>query len=163
MVREHADSALPGVSVLVDDRRGPAELDDLAEAAASIVLSAPDVPVDLALAGGGRSPADGGVTAHLDLLAEAAAHPDADFAAACARLRSGRGRAVVLLPAAADPADVAAAADALAARRALSLIGLVGPSVSTAAPTLPSGVRVLHADTPEDFAAGWNQSRWWVR
>ncbi|SPT52144.1 DUF58 domain-containing protein [Actinomadura madurae] len=164
MVREHADSARPGVSVLVDDRRGPAELDDLAEAAASIVLAAPDVPVDLALAGGGRSPADAGVTAHLDLLAEAAARPDADFPAACARLRSGpRGRAVVLLPAAAAPADVAAAAEALSARRVLSLVGLVGPAAGAAAPVLPSGVRLLHADTPEDFAAGWNQSRWWTR
>lgn len=164
MVREHADSARPGISVLVDDRRGPAELDDLAEAAASIVLSDPGVPIELALAGGGRSSADAGATAHLDLLAEAAARPDADFTAACARLRSGpRGRAVVLLPAAAAPGDVAAALDALAARRVLSLVGLVGPASGAETPTPPSCVRLLHADTPADFAAGWSQSRWWAR
>ncbi|MFB4319808.1 DUF58 domain-containing protein [Actinomadura sp. 21ATH] len=164
MVREHADSARPGVTVLVDDRLGPAELDDLAEAAASIVLSGPDLPVDLRLAGGGHSPAAAGPTAHLDLLAEAVARPDADFPAACARLRSGpAGRAIVLLPAATDPQDVALALEALAARRVLSLAALIGTGSGAEPPPPPPGVRLLRAETPEDFAAGWNQSRWWTR
>ncbi|GAA2399688.1 hypothetical protein GCM10010191_03490 [Actinomadura vinacea] len=164
MVREHADSPQPGVTVLVDDRRGPAELDDLAEVAASIVLSGPDLPIDLRLAGGKYSPAAAGVSAHLDLLAEAAARPDADFPTACARLRSApTGRAVVLLPAGAAPEDTAAALDALAVRRGLSLVALIGPASGAEPPAPPPGVRLLEAQTPEAFATGWNQSRWWTR
>lgn len=164
MVREHADSSRPGVTVLVDDRRGPRELDDLAEAAASIVLSSPDLPVDLRLAGGGHSPASAGATAHLDVLAEAEARPDADFGAACARLRAASaGRVVALLPSAAAPEDVAAAARVLAARRVLSLVALIGPDAGTAPPAPPSGVRLLLAETPAAFAANWNQSRWWTK
>lgn len=164
MVREHADSTRPGVTVLVDDRRGPAELDALAEAAASIVLSSPEHPTDLHLAGGGRSPASAGTTAHLDLLAEATARPDADFPAACARLRSGpAGRAVILLSADAPHEDIAAALDALAAQRVRSLLALIGPTPGTDPPAPPPGVRLLHADTPADFAANWNEGRWWAR
>ncbi|QKW33519.1 DUF58 domain-containing protein [Actinomadura sp. NAK00032] len=163
MVRENADSARPGVTVLVDDRHGRAELDALAEAAASIVVSGPDLPVELRLAGGGYSPPSAGVTAHLDLLAEATSRPDADFTAACARLRAGSGRAVVLLSARATPADIAAAMDALATRRVLSLVALVGPASGAQPPAAPPGVRLLQADTAEAFAAGWNRSRWWTR
>ena len=164
MVREHADSPRPGVTVLVDDRHGPAELDDLAEAAASIVLSGPDLPVELRLAGGGYSPGSAGATAHLDLLAEATARPGADFPAACLRLRSGRtGRAIVLLPARTAPEDTAAALDALAARRVPSLVALIGAASEAEPPVPPPGVRLLRADTPADFAERWNQSRWWAR
>jgi uncharacterized protein (DUF58 family) len=164
MVREHADSTRPGVTVLLDDRHGPAELDDLAEAAASIVLSGPDLPVELRLTGGGYSPAAAGATAHLDLLAEATARPGADFPAACARLRSGpAGRAIVLLPAGTAPDDTAMALDALAARRVRSLVALIGAASGAEPPVPPPGVRLLRADTPADFAAGWNQSRWWTR
>jgi uncharacterized protein (DUF58 family) len=163
MVREHADSARPGVTVLVDDRHGRAALDGLAEAAASIVMAAPDLPVELRLAGGGYSPASAGVTAHLDLLATVTSRPDADFSAACARLRAGAGRAVVLLSAGTAPADTAAAMDALATRRVLSLVALVGPASGARPPAPPPGVRLLEAATPEAFATGWNQSRWWTR
>ncbi|XRQ08767.1 DUF58 domain-containing protein [Actinomadura welshii] len=164
MVREHADTARPGVTVLADDRRGPAELDELAEAAASIVLSAPDVPTELRLAGGGYSPASAGATAHLDLLAEATANPDADFPAACARLRAGpAGRAVVLLPAGTASADVAAALDAVAARRVRCLVALIGAASAAELPVPPSGVRLLHAGNAADFAVRWNESRWWIR
>ncbi|TDC49076.1 DUF58 domain-containing protein [Actinomadura sp. KC345] len=164
MVREHADSTRSGVTVLVDDRRGPAELDDLAEVAASIVLSGPDLPVELRLVGGGRTPAAAGATAHLDLLAEATARPGADFAAACARLRSGpAGRAIVLLPAGTAAEDTAAALGALAARRVPSLVALIGAPSEAEPPAPPPGVRLLRADTPADFAAAWDRGRWWTR
>jgi uncharacterized protein (DUF58 family) len=164
MVREHADSTRPGVTVLVDDRHGPAELDDLAEVAASIVLSDPDLPVELRLTGGGCSPAAGGVTAHLDLLAEAVASPGADFLAACARVRHAPGgRVIVLLPAVAAPEDIATALAALAARRELSLVALIGPASGEEPPAPPPGVRLLRAHTPAAFATGWNQGRWWTR
>ncbi|MBE1532860.1 DUF58 domain-containing protein [Actinomadura algeriensis] len=171
MVREHADSARPGLTVLVDDRYGPDELDALAEAAASIVMSGRDVPVELRLAGGARSPATAGRTAHLDVLAEANARPGADFPAACARLRSApSGRAIVLLPTSAPGADAAAAMRALGARRTVSLVGLIGPdgdaaadAAADAATAPPAGVRLLRARGPAEFAARWNESRWWAR
>ncbi|KAB2388862.1 DUF58 domain-containing protein [Actinomadura montaniterrae] len=164
MVREHAVSPRPGVTVLVDDRHGQAELDDLAEAAASIVLSARGLPVELRLASGGYSPSSAGVTAHLDLLAEAAARPGADFQAACALLRSApTGRVVVLLSARATPADTAAALDALAARRVLSLVALIGHFRETDhPPASTAGGRILQAHTPAAFATGWNQTCWWT-
>ncbi|WP_433462076.1 DUF58 domain-containing protein [Spirillospora sp. CA-128828] len=167
MVREHADTARPGLTVLVDDRYGPGELDALAEVAASIVRSGPDVPVDLRLAGGGYAPAGAAGTAQLDLLAEAVPRPDADFAAACRRLRSApSGRAVVLMSTAATPQDTAAALEALAARRTVSLLGLVGSDgpgdgAEPAAP--PAGVRILRAPDAGSFAARWNETRWWTR
>lgn len=164
MVREHADSALPGITVLVDDRYGPAELDDLAEVAASVVLSGPDFPVELLLAGGGRSPGTAGAAAHLDLLAEATARPGADFAAACGRLRSvPTGRVVVLLPARAAPEDTAAALETLAAQRVLPLVALIGADSGAEPPTPPPAVRLLRAPDPAAFATRWNESRWWTR
>lgn len=165
MVREHMDSASPGMTVLVDDRYGPAELDALAEAAASIVASAPDVPVELRLAGGARSPATAGTTAHLDVLAEARARPGADFPAACAGLRSApSGPAVVLLSTRAAAEDVAAAMRVLAARRTLSLVGLIGPGgPGDGMPAPYAGARLLRAPDAAGFAAQWNESRWWAR
>ncbi|MDL4772981.1 MULTISPECIES: DUF58 domain-containing protein [Thermomonosporaceae] len=165
MVREHMDSASPGMTVLVDDRYGPDELDALAEAAASIVASAPGVPVELRLAGGVRSPASAGATAHLDVLAEAGARPGSDFPAACAGLRSApSGPAVVLLSTKAAGDDVAAAMRVLAARRTLSLVGLIGPGgTGDEMPEPQARGRLLRAPDAAGFAAQWNESRWWAR
>ncbi|MGP4027383.1 DUF58 domain-containing protein [Actinomadura sp. 3N407] len=165
MVREHADTARPGLTVLVDDRYGPDELDALAEVAASIARSGTDVPVELRLAGGLRSTATASTTAHLDLLAEAEARPDADLPAACAALSSApSGRAVVLLPGRATNGDTATAMRALATCRAISLVGLIGPRDDTVGiPTPPAGVRLLHAPDAAAFSARWNESRWWTR
>jgi hypothetical protein len=127
------------------------------------VLSGPDVPVELRLVGGGFSPAAAGVTAQLDLLAEATARPGADFPAACGRLRRApTGRVVVLLPTRAAPRDTAAAVEALGARSFLSLVALIGPDSGVEAPVPPRGVRLLRAPGPAAFATRWNQSRWWV-
>ncbi|NDU74193.1 DUF58 domain-containing protein [Actinomadura sp. DSM 109109] len=164
MVREHAESAGTGMTVLVDDRYGPDELDALVEVAASIVRCGPDVPVELRLAGGVRSAASAGVTAHLDVLAEAVARPGADFAAACAGLRSAPSRrAIVLLPARAAQEDAAAALRALAARHTVSLVGVVGPGDAGGGLAPPPGVRLLRAADPAGFAERWNESRWWAR
>ncbi|MEU8302848.1 DUF58 domain-containing protein [Actinomadura sp. NPDC048955] len=165
MVREHADSAGTGMTVLVDDRYGPDELDVLVEAAASIVRSGPDVPVELRTAGGARSAAAAGVTAHLDVLAEAAARPGADFPAACAGLRSApTGRAIVLLSTTAADEDVAAAMRPLAARHTVSLVGLIGPGDDGGGGLAPpAGVRLLRAADAAGFAERWSESRWWAR
>ncbi|MGW2310445.1 DUF58 domain-containing protein [Actinomadura luteofluorescens] len=165
MVREHADSAGTGMTVLVDDRYGPDELDVLVEAAASIVRSGPDVPVEVRTAGGARSAAAVGVTAHLDMLAEAAARPGADFPAACAGLRSApTGRAIVLLSTTAADEDVAAAMRPLAARHTVSLVGLIGPGDDGGGGLAPpAGVRLLRAADAAGFAQRWNESRWWAR
>lgn len=164
MVREHADAVGTGMTVLVDDRYGPDELDDLVEVAASILRSDPDVPVRLRLAGGVRSPAATGRTAHLDMLAEAVARPAADFPAVCEELRSApAGRAIVLLSTKAVEEDVAAAMRSLATRHAVSLVGLIGPDDGGGGPEPPAGVRLLRAADPAGFAARWNESRWWAR
>ncbi|MBE1532098.1 DUF58 domain-containing protein [Actinomadura algeriensis] len=154
MVREHADSPRPELTVLVDDRHGPAELDALAEVAASIVRTA---PAELRLAGGGR--ATGGTVAHLDLLAEAAPRPGADFAGACAALRGGPpGRAIVLLSGRAA-ADAGIALAALAGRRAVSLVAVIGDGPLTAPPS--AQVKVLQAADPAEFAERWNRFPRW--
>ncbi|KAB2385922.1 DUF58 domain-containing protein [Actinomadura montaniterrae] len=163
MVREDADAARPGLTVLIDDRHGPRELDALVEAAASIVMSGRDLPVEVRLASGARSPAVAGTTAHLDMLAQAGARPDADFPAACAGLRSlASGRAVVLLSTKAA-VDAASVMKVLAGGRALSLVGMIGPGDDGDVPAPATGVRLLHAADPAGFATRWNESRWWVR
>ncbi|WUH98881.1 DUF58 domain-containing protein [Spirillospora sp. NBC_00431] len=163
MVRESAGSTRPGLTVLLDDRHGPAELDLLGEVAASIVRSDPGEPVELRLAGGGRVPATAPVTACLDLLAEAEARPGADFGAACRALRTGPpGRAVILLPGRSMP-DAATALAALAGRPEICLVGVVGASNVPAPPVPPGAARLLHAPDPVAFAERWNESGWWRR
>src|SRR5205814_6432605 len=95
MVREHVDTALPRLVVLLDDRAGvqtPDSFEAACEAAASVVVAAhrEDLPLALHLVSGVAVGGDGrrhtGSRAYLDALAEAELH-GADLTHATARLR----------------------------------------------------------------------------
>jgi uncharacterized protein (DUF58 family) len=96
MVREHVDTSLPRLVVLLDDRLGAhpdagrdgdsASFEAACEAAASVVMAAfsADLPIALSLVSGATA---GGraAGAFLDLLAEATLHSDADIVAGVER------------------------------------------------------------------------------
>jgi len=96
MVREHVDTSLPRLVVLLDDRlraypdagddRDSAGFEAACEAAASIVTAAftADLPIALCLVSGATVGGRGAVP-FLDLLAEATLRSDADVAAATER------------------------------------------------------------------------------
>jgi uncharacterized protein (DUF58 family) len=104
MVREHVDTSLPRLVVLLDDRSAaypgaPEAFESACEAAASVVVAAAraDLPLALVLVSGGQPIGGDGrrhpaIRAYLDALAEAELHEGdaAALAEAAARLRQRR-------------------------------------------------------------------------
>lgn len=147
MVREHLDTSLPRLVVLLDDRRGAypdadrahhsEHFESACEAAASIVMAAfrEELPVTLRLARGGHA-AGKDTRAYLDLLAEAtlgdptggpAGAPAGDPAGAPASAPAGGpAGAPASAPAGADPLD-ATVAQLRTRRDGDTLVYLTGP------------------------------------
>lgn len=183
MVREHLDTSLPRLVVLLDDRAaswadtgptGSAAFEHACEAAASIVAAATreDLPITLHLvsgpaAGGGRI--RGASRDLLDLLAEAelhhtpaAADPDAAdgrLVTAANRLRQHRpGDTLIYLTGTAGLDDLALVSGLKGPFPSVA-VGVLGPR--TADEPQPAGVLLLRADDGVDFAAVWDGvARW---
>jgi uncharacterized protein (DUF58 family) len=178
MVREHLDTSLPRLVLLLDDRAtswpdragaDSAGFEAACEAAASVVAAATreDLPITIQLvsgaaAGGGRI--RGAARGMLDLLAEATLtpadpQPDAPLVTATNRLRQHRpGDTLIYLTGTGGFAD-------------LSLVsGLRGPFPSVAVAVLGArradepdavGVLMLRAEDGPEFAAIWDGvARW---
>ncbi|GIH10220.1 hypothetical protein Rhe02_82870 [Rhizocola hellebori] len=175
MVREHVDTSLPRIVVLLDDRLGswPAftamtceEFESACEAAASIVTAAvrEDLPITLQLVSGnaaGSGRVRGSARALLDLLAEAdlAQRDEQALVTATNRLRQFRpGDTLIYLTGTGGHGDLAL------------VTGLRGPFPSVAVgmlgPRLPLepesvGVLMLRAEDGAEFAAVWDGvARW---
>jgi uncharacterized protein (DUF58 family) len=168
MVREHLDTSLPRIVVLLDDRADshpdPETFESACEAAASVVAAAvrEDLAITLHLASG-RAAGSGGRAStgsrdFLDLLAEATLHSGLGLETATTRLRQQRvGDTLVYLTGPGGRAD----------------LGLVGalrgayPSVvaavfGAAEPTpAGGGLVVLDVEDGADFAAAWDGVRTW--
>ncbi|GAA1368351.1 DUF58 domain-containing protein [Catellatospora chokoriensis] len=175
MVREHLDTSLPQLVVLLDDRAGSwadrdttgsASFESACEAAASIVSAATreDLPVTLHLvtgpaAGGGRI--RGAARALLDLLAEAEPAPGGDelLVTATSRLRQHRpGDTLIYLTGTAGLADLALVSGLKGPFPSVA-VGVLGPRLATE--PQPAGVLLLRAEDGEDFAAVWDGvARW---
>lgn len=175
MVREHLDTSLPQLVVLLDDRAGSwadrdaagsASFESACEAAASIVAAATreDLPVTLHLvsgpaAGGGRI--RGAARGLLDLLAEAEPAPGGDelLVTATSRLRQHRpGDTLIYLTGTAGLADLALVSGLKGPFPSVA-VGVLGPRL--AAEPRPAGVLLLRAEDGEDFAAVWDGvTRW---
>ncbi|GIF96511.1 DUF58 domain-containing protein [Catellatospora citrea] len=175
MVREHLDTSLPQLVVLLDDRAGSwadrdttgsASFESACEAAASIVAAATreDLPVTLHLvtgpaAGGGRI--RGAARALLDLLAEAEPAPGGDelLVTATSRLRQHRpGDTLIYLTGTAGLADLALVSGLKGPFPSVA-VGVLGPRLATE--PQPAGVLLLRAEDGEDFAAVWDGvARW---
>jgi uncharacterized protein (DUF58 family) len=117
MVREHVDTSLPRLVVLLDNRSAAHEGDSFeaaCEAAASVVVAAhrEELPLALQLTSGEHVGGDGrrptSSRAYLDLLAEAELHADAGLHDAATRLRHDRaGDTLVYLTGPARAEDLA--------------------------------------------------------
>ena len=180
MVREHVDTSLPRLVVLLDDRAAAypplapdgvvADFESACEAAASIVLAAlrADLAVSLHLVTGQAVAASSGRQAdarpYLDLLAEVtpttrAVGPDA-LAAATARLRHQRGGDCLIYLTGPGKPDDLAEVGALRGAYPVLVAGTLGATepagtADSGAPVL-AGVVVLPAVDGAAFAAAWD-------
>ncbi|MEV4514335.1 DUF58 domain-containing protein [Dactylosporangium sp. NPDC049525] len=166
MVREHLDTSLPRLVVLLDDRRraypdadraGLSEhFESACEAAASIVMAAfrEELPVTLRLAGGAHA---GGkdTRGYLDLLAEATLGAEDQLDATVAQLRTRRvGDTLVYLTGPGGVADLGRVGTLRAAYPSL-VAGAFG-TTDGEVPTALDGLQVLSAADGADFAAAWD-------
>jgi uncharacterized protein (DUF58 family) len=179
MVREHLDTALPRLVVLLDDRvsaypgAAPGQECDAfeaaCEAAASVVLVAAreDLPLALvpvsdptaAVGGDGRRQA--GSRAFLDALAEASLHEDPGDALprAVARLRQRRiGDTLVYLTGPGRPADLGEIG-ALRGGYPSTVVGAMGATAPV--PSTVEGLLILAGADAADFATAWDSVRTW--
>ncbi|GAA4206617.1 DUF58 domain-containing protein [Actinocatenispora rupis] len=175
MVREHVDTSLPRIVVLVDDRASAhtaASFEETAEAAASVLLAAlrAELTAELHLASGrsvaGGSGGDGPGRArpYLDLLAELTTSADASLPRAVRTLRQRhRGDTLVLL----TGADAVADLDSVGLLRDVYptvVVGVLGGTGTGAdgpsGRSLP-GVITLTARTAEEFAGRWDGVSTW--
>jgi uncharacterized protein (DUF58 family) len=159
MVREHIDTALPRLAVLVDDRAesydgDPAAIEEVADAAASVVAVAGRDRLPFALVAASRAAAATTVDAGLDLLARLRPTPQVDLAASLRGLqREYAGDTLVVLAGpAADLGPVLVAHDSYAAL----VVGLLGAHPRV--PRLPDRAVWIAAATAAEFADRWNRA-----
>jgi uncharacterized protein (DUF58 family) len=175
MVREHVDTSLPRLVVLLDDRSAahpapagggsPDSFEAACEAAASVVVAAhrADLPLALVLVSGEVVGGDGrrgaGTGRFLDLLAEAVPVPGGELAAATARLRQRRlGDTLVYLT---GPGRVEDLGEIGALRGAYPTIVVGALGGRDPIPSTVEGLLVLAAADGAGFAADWDGVRAW--
>lgn len=168
MVREHLDTSLPRIVVLLDDRAAshpdPETFESACEAAASIIAAAvrEDLAITLHLvggraAGGGRRVTTGSRD-FLDLLAEATLHRESDLDTATKRLRQQKaGDTLVYLTGPAGRGDLGLVG-ALRGPYPSVVVGVFAAPDQTAA---GAGLVVLDAADGAEFAAEWDGVRVW--
>jgi uncharacterized protein (DUF58 family) len=177
MVREHVDTSLPRVVLLLDDRerahttllptvdgRGPGEstFEAVCEAAASVLVAAfrEDIHVRIQFVSG-MAGAEGHVEIGplLDLLAEANLTRDGSLRTAVEVLRVRRvGDTLLYLTGPPNEEDLGALAGLRGAYPSI-IAAVFGPVESGLAPT--AGVLVVGAADGADFAAAWDGVRAW--
>jgi uncharacterized protein (DUF58 family) len=170
MVREHVDTSLPRVVLLLDDRGaahiaghdGESTFEAVCEAAASVLMAAfrEDIHVEIQFVSGSAA-AGGHVEAGplLDLLAEANLVSDASLRTAAERLRVRRmGDTLLFLSGPPNEEDLGILAGLRGAYPSI-IAGVFGPVESGLATT--AGVLVVGAVDGADFAAAWDGVRAW--
>jgi uncharacterized protein (DUF58 family) len=164
MVREHMDTSLPRLVVLLDDRRASYPdgemFESACEAAASIVLAAfrDDLSVVLHLVSGSLA-VDKIARPYLDVLAEATLHEDAALDPAVSRLRHKRqGDTLVVLTGPVGPDDLGRVGSLRGAYPTV-VVGTLG--VLDGIPSTMEGLLVLAAGDGAGFARAWDGvGRW---
>jgi uncharacterized protein (DUF58 family) len=180
MVREHLDTSLPRLVVLLDDRassypapqRPDAQIETFeaaCEAAASVVAAAvrEDLPVVLhTVSGQAVAERRGSAQAHLDTLAEATLRPggpaaDVRLTNAANRLRQHRpGDTLVYLTGVGGVTDLGLIG-ALRGPFPTVVTGVLGPIDAGEPRTGGAGMLMLRAEDGVDFAAEWDGvGRW---
>jgi uncharacterized protein (DUF58 family) len=175
MVREHLDTSLPRLVILLDDRSAahPGGADGTAdsfeaacEVAASIVMAAQreELPLALQTVSGATVGGDGrriaAVRTYLDLLAEARLRDDGDdLAQATSRLRHRRpGDTLVYVTGPGRAGDLGQVGSLRGAYPTI-VVGTLGGTGSGPSPT--EGMVVLAAADGADFASEWDGVRAW--
>jgi uncharacterized protein (DUF58 family) len=170
MVREHVDTSLPRIVVLLDDRSrahtvvdgGESTFEAACEAAASVLAAAAreDIHVELRLvSGAGAAGSRTEIGPLLDLLAEANPDSSGDLGAAVRELRVRRlGDTLLYLTGPPDQDDLGLVAGLRGAYPSI-IAGVFGPVESGLAAT--GGLLVVGATDGEDFAAAWDGVRAW--
>jgi len=173
MVREHVDTSLPRIVVLLDDRAaahgtgddGESTFEAACEAAASVIVAAvrEDIHVELQLVSGSASASGHAeIGPMLDLLAEATLRPPADepeLELAAERMRVRRlGDTLLYLTGPVDEADLGRLAGLRGAYPSI-IAGVFGDVQTGLAET--AGVLVVGARDGADFAASWDGIRAW--
>jgi uncharacterized protein (DUF58 family) len=173
MVREHVDTSLPRVVVLLDDRTGAhgpgpdgeSTFEAACEAAASVLVAAAreDIFVELRLlcgtSLGGHTEAEAALL--LDLLAEATLHPGTggELRAAVESLRVRRvGDTLIYLTGPPNEDDLGLLAGLRGAYPSI-IAGVFGPVESGLATN--AGMLVVSAVDGPDFAGAWDGIRAW--
>lgn len=175
MVREHVDTSLPRIVILLDDRIGswPAftgmtceEFESACEAAASAVTAAvrEDLPVTLHLVGGSAASSGrvrGTARGLLDILAEATLDTRAEdsLVTATNRLRQHRpGDTLIYITGTGAYEDLALVTGLKGPFPSVA-VGIIGPRLATEPEAV--GVLLLRAEDGEEFAAVWDGvARW---
>jgi uncharacterized protein (DUF58 family) len=164
MVREHIDTSLPRIAVVVDDRAAVHTEDSFEaaiEAAASVVCAAirEGLQAELQLASGASVSGSESPVTFLDLLAEAELQQGTDIRQAIDRLSHQRlGDTLIYLTGSAG-ADLGSPALALRGAYPSIVVGLLGADSSTAGQV--SGVLTIAAADGAEFAARWDGVRSW--
>jgi uncharacterized protein (DUF58 family) len=174
MVREHVDTSLPRLVVLLDDRAvahgegsdGESTFEAACEAAASVLAAAAreDIQVELRLVSGATAAAhhETDVGPLLDLLAEAnlrEASPEADLRTAIESLRNRRmGDTLIHLSGPPNVDDLGVVAGLRGAYPSI-IAGVFGPVESGFA--TESGMLVVSCVDGADFAGAWDGIRAW--
>jgi uncharacterized protein (DUF58 family) len=175
MVREHLDTSLPRLVILLDDRPAahPGGADGTAdsfeaacEVAASIVMAArrEELPLALQTVSGDGVGGDGrrvtAVRPYLDLLAEARLRDDGDdLTKATARLRHRRPGDTLVYLTGPGRADDLGQISSLRGAYPTVVVGALGSTGSAPSPT--QGMVVLCAADGADFASEWDGVRAW--
>lgn len=175
MVREHVDTSLPRIVLLLDDRIGSwprfegitcDEFESACEAAASAISAAvrDDLPITLHLVSGEAASSGrvrGTARALLDLLAEAdlAERDPQALVNATNRLRQHRpGDTLIYLTGTGGHADLAHVTGLKGPFPSVA-VGVIGPRIAEEPESV--GVLMLRAEDGEEFASVWDGIRRW--
>jgi uncharacterized protein (DUF58 family) len=172
MVREHVDTSLPRLVILLDDRAGsyprPDDFEFACEAAASLVVAAAreELPLALVLVNGGPTIGGGrpvSTRPYLDALAEAEPRDGtgATLERAAARLRQRRlGDTLVYLTGAGASGDLGEIGG-LRGGYPTIVVGALGGTGTEPVPSTVEGLLVLAASDGAEFAVEWDGVRTW--
>ncbi|HEY3673669.1 MAG TPA: DUF58 domain-containing protein [Acidimicrobiia bacterium] len=164
MVREHVDTSLPQLTLLLDTRSSAYDeesFETAIEAVASIAVTASRQGFPLRLVTTcGRSAGGRGIGADaaplLDLLAGIQAADDVDLRSVVARLaRERRGDTFVAVTGRTDTDDIAPVAS-MARRFDDAALVMIADDADARIVSVPRSVLVLRASSAEQFASRWN-------
>lgn len=159
VVREHVDTALPRLAVLLDDDlaaypAGARDFEEAVEAAAALLVTAGRDAVPVVLCTASRPGLVTTVDAGLDLLAQATLATEGNLAEAVAGLR--REPAGDTLVVVAGPGTHLAPVLAVRDRYAAVVAAVLGQDAR--APALPGDIAVLAAATAAEFVNRWDRT-----